>query len=115
MKAIKKIALLLIAVFVITPVVLAQAGTVEKNVSMIVDGQLNSTDWFDAEDSTFGKSVLKKIMCIKTLTLQCDKKLSLQIASGVGLDTGNGKIRRNIPFSLTISCELLCVKKIVHF
>lgn len=61
MKAIKRIALLLIAVFVITPVVLAQAGTVEKNVSMIVDGQLNSTDWFDAEDSTYaedGKLVL---------------------------------------------------------
>lgn len=61
MKAIKKIALLLIAVFVITPVMLAQAGTVEKNVSLLADGQLNSTDWFDAEDSTYvedGKLIL---------------------------------------------------------
>ncbi len=61
MKAIKRIALLLIAVFVITPVMLAQAGTVNKNVSLLTDGQLNSTDWFDAEDSTYvedGKLIL---------------------------------------------------------
>lgn len=53
MKAIKKIALLLIALLVITPVVPAQAGTIEKDSSLLVDGQLNSTDWFDAEDSTY--------------------------------------------------------------
>lgn len=53
MKAIKKLALLLIALLVITPIVPAQAGTVEKDSSLIVDGQLNSTDWFDAEDSTY--------------------------------------------------------------
>ena len=41
MKAIKRIALLLIAVFVITPVMLAQAGTVNKNVSLLTDGQLD--------------------------------------------------------------------------
>lgn len=53
MKAIKKITLLLIALLVITPMVPAQAGTVEKETSLIVDSQLNSTDWFDAEDSTY--------------------------------------------------------------
>ena len=61
MKAIKKIALLLIALLVITPVVPAQAGTIEKDSSLLVDGQLNSTDWFDAEDSTYvedGKLIL---------------------------------------------------------
>ena len=61
MKAIKRIALLLVALLVITPVVPAQAGTVEKDSSLLVDGQLNSTDWFDAEDSTYaedGKLVL---------------------------------------------------------
>ena len=61
MKAIKKIALLLIALLVITPVVSVQAGTMEKETSLLVDGQLNSTDWFDAEDSTYaedGKLVL---------------------------------------------------------
>lgn len=61
MKAIKRIALLLIALLVITPVVSVQAGTVEKDSSLLVDGQLNSTDWFDAEDSTYaedGKLVL---------------------------------------------------------
>ncbi len=61
MKAIKKLALLLIALLVITPIVPAQAGTVEKETSLLVDGQLNSTDWFDAEDSTYveeGKLIL---------------------------------------------------------
>ena len=61
MKAIKKIALLLIALLVVTPVVSVQAGTMEKETSLLVDGQLNSTDWFDAEDSTYaedGKLVL---------------------------------------------------------
>lgn len=61
MKAIKKLALLLIALLVITPVVPAQAGTIEKGSSLLVDGQLNSTDWFDAEDSTYvedGKLIL---------------------------------------------------------
>lgn len=61
MKAIKRIALLLVALLVITPVVPAQAGTVEKESSLLVDGQLNNTDWFDAEDSTYaedGKLIL---------------------------------------------------------
>ena len=61
MKAIKKIALLLIALLVITPVVSVEAGKMEKETSLLVDGQLNSTDWFDAEDSTYaedGKLVL---------------------------------------------------------
>lgn len=61
MKAIKQIALLLVALLVIAPVVPAQAGTVEKNSSLLVDGQLNSTDWFDAEDGTYaedGKLIL---------------------------------------------------------
>ena len=75
MKAIKKIALLLIAVFVITPVVLAQAGTVEKNVSMIVDGQLNSTDWFDAEDSTYVENGL--------LILPSDSTISTRVISKI--------------------------------
>lgn len=55
MKAIKKIALLLIALLVITPVMSVQAGTMEKETSLLVDGQLNSTDWFDAEDSTYAQ------------------------------------------------------------
>lgn len=69
MKAIKRIALLLIAVFVITPVMLAQAGTVNKNVSLLTDGQINSTDWFDAEDSTYveeGKLILPADPTIST-------------------------------------------------
>ena len=53
MKAIKRIALLLIALLVITPIVPVQAGTMEKEISLLVDGQLNNTDWFDAEDSTY--------------------------------------------------------------
>ena len=53
MKAIKRIALLLIALLVITPIVPVQAGTMEKEISLLVDGQLNNTDWFDAEGSTY--------------------------------------------------------------
>ena len=53
MKAIKGIALLLIVLLVITPMVPAQAGTMEKEISLLVDGQLNNTDWFDAEGSTY--------------------------------------------------------------
>lgn len=53
MKAIKKLALLLIALLVIPPIVPANAGTVEKETTLLVDGQLNNTDWFDAEDSTY--------------------------------------------------------------
>ena len=53
MKAIKKLALLLIALLVILPIVPANAGTVEKETFLLVDGQLNNTDWFDAEDSTY--------------------------------------------------------------
>lgn len=53
MKAIKKIALLLVVLLVITPVIPAQAGTVEKTTNLIENDQLNSTDWFDAEDATY--------------------------------------------------------------
>ena len=53
MKAIKRIALLLIALLVITPIVPVQAGTMEKEISLLVNGQLNNTDWFDAEGSTY--------------------------------------------------------------
>jgi hypothetical protein len=53
MKAIKKIALLLVVLLVISPVIPAQAGTVEKTTNLIENDQLNSTDWFDAEDATF--------------------------------------------------------------
>ena len=53
MKAIKRIALLLIALLVITPIVPVQAGTMEKEISLLDDGQLNNTDWFDAEGSTY--------------------------------------------------------------
>ena len=56
MKAIKIVALLLIALFVITPIVPVQAGTIEKDSSILIDGQLNSTDWFDAEDSTYSEN-----------------------------------------------------------
>ena len=78
MKAIKKIALLLIAVFVITPVVLAQAGTVEKNVSMIVDGQLNSTDWFDAEDSTYVENGVLLLPSDPTISTRVISKMIAQ-------------------------------------
>lgn len=53
MKAIKKIALLLVVLLVIIPVIPAQAGTMEKTVNLIENDQLNSTDWFDAEDATY--------------------------------------------------------------
>ena len=53
MKAIRILALLLIAILVITPIVPANAGTMEKETSLLVDGQMNNTDWFDAEDSTY--------------------------------------------------------------
>ena len=78
MKAIKKIALLLIAVFVITPVVLAQAGTVEKNVSMIVDGQFNSTDWFDAEDSTYVENGVLLLPSDTTISTRVISKMIAQ-------------------------------------
>ena len=42
MKAIKKIALLLIALLVITPVVSVEAGKMEKETSLLVDGYFNS-------------------------------------------------------------------------
>lgn len=53
MKAIKKIALLLVVLLVISPVIPAQAGTVEKTTNLIENDQLNSTDWFDAEDASY--------------------------------------------------------------
>jgi hypothetical protein len=53
MKAIRILALLLIALLVINPIVPVQAGTMEKEISLLVDGQLNNTDWYDAEGSTF--------------------------------------------------------------
>lgn len=53
MKAIRILALLLIALLVINPIVPVQAGTMEKEISLLVDGQLNNTDWYDAEGSTY--------------------------------------------------------------
>lgn len=53
MKAIRILALLLIALLVITPIMPAQAGIMEKEISLLVDGQLNNTDWYDAEGSTY--------------------------------------------------------------
>lgn len=53
MKAIKIIALLIVVLLVISPVIPAQAGTMEKTINLIENDQLNSTDWFDAEDATY--------------------------------------------------------------
>ena len=75
MKAIKKIALLLIALSVIIPAVPAQAGTVEKDTSLLVDGQLNSTDWFDAEDSTYAED--------GQLILQADEYTNTRVISKI--------------------------------
>ena len=89
MKAIKKLALLLIALLVITPIVPANAGTIEKDSSLLVDGQLNSTDWFDAEDSTYvedGKLILPADSYGNTRIIS---KVSLSITTEDPLNSSN--------------------------
>lgn len=53
MKVIRKSALLIAIILGICPILNVEAGVIKKNNGLVVDGQLNSTDWFDTEDSTY--------------------------------------------------------------